>query len=701
MHRYSTSHPSVLNSLLITSIITLLSACGGSGGSGSNGNQEPSTGGETEPSIVEGPGTLTINGQPIIGINYSTVTQSGVTSATGEFQFAADEDVSFNLAGIEFGSLAAQKTITMADFEDQAIPNSYKDFERYRQQNIKLTNLSSIEDSITTYANPQPLDRLANRLFLLYALDADNNAENGIDLSRLAENDLPQLLAQVALPINLNAMEYTSRMHSRAKLLDYNSQYSGFDALAKFLADRNVIIQYPEVMCNGSSNTNAAPTQWSVNYKNVQQQNVLIDTFTSCAPMPGNSQAIEYAKNYSVDGTLRYWYQYDEQNRETHKYENTNGTEDIYSRFYHTEYSELTGEAEGKTSAATSYWYTNAEQKLLHDITTLTYSATNGQLESKLVDDALNDLTEYKYTDSGLLEFEYYYSEYAGQCWAGDIKVRIATDTLTYDNNNLLTQRSDVENCATNTYDYEYNDLGQTLFRKHNVDAKTDTNPETISYEYEQQSGYSNNGNLVSYTRLSRSYDGSLTNSQSDNLYTYNEQNRLSSFSSTSTNHNNEPATSRTSITSFNYNAAGLLQEKCYADSCSSASSKTAYTYTEDGLIETITASYNNAITYKSYYSYNSDKLISTINFFDGGSLTEEREPKLPSTPDYQTKLEYLPTGTISVIDEGQYKVYFKDPSSNENLDGYYQWFDLDLAEHLNRTLNEPREFDYNGGEET
>jgi len=701
MHRYSPSHPSILSTLLIASVITLLSACGGSS---NNSNTEQgtgdSTGDGTEPSIVEGPGILTINGQPIIGINYSTATHSGVTSATGEFLFEAEEEVSFNLAGIEFGSLTALKTITLADFESQAIPTGYKDFERYRQQSVKLNSLTSIDGTIIAYANPQPLDRLSNRLFLLYSLDADNNADNGIDLSNLAENDLPKILAQVALPINLNTLEYTSRLHSRAKLIDYNTQYSGFNALAKFLADRKIVIQYPEVMCLGSTYNNAAPTQWSVNYKNTQQQTVLQDTFSTCAPMPTNNQATEYAKNYSADGTLRYWYQYDEKNRETHKYENTNGTTDIYSRFYHTQYTELEG-VEDKTSAAKSYWYDSGDQKELHDITTLTYSA-NGQLESKLVDDEFNDLTEYKYTDSGLLEFEYYYSEYSGQCWAGDIKVRISTDTLTYDNNELLTQRSNVENCATNTYDYEYNDLGQTLFRKHNVDAKTDINPETISYEYEQQTGYSDSGDLVGYTRLSRQYNGELTNSQSDGIYDYDEDNRLTSITTTSTSHNSDPVTSRTSITSFSYNNAGFLQERCYGDACNSSSSnKTTYTYKDNGLIETITSSYNDAVIYKAYYFYNSDNLISSINFFDGTSLTEALEPKIPSTPDYETKLDYLSTGAISVVDEGQYKVYFRDPTSDENPEGYYQWFNLDLAEHLNRTLKDPRTFEYNGGGET
>jgi len=168
MHRYSPSRPSVFSLLLITSAITLLSACGGSS---NNDNTEqgtgpgPSTGDGTEPTIVEGPGILSINGQPIIGINYSTATHSGVTSATGEFQFEAEEDVSFNLAGIEFGSLTALKTVTMADFENQALPSSYKDFERYHQQTIKLNSLTSIDGTIIAYANPQPLDRLSNRLF--------------------------------------------------------------------------------------------------------------------------------------------------------------------------------------------------------------------------------------------------------------------------------------------------------------------------------------------------------------------------------------------------------------------------------------------------------------------------------------------------------------------------------------------------------
>ena len=665
------SRPTSMKTLLVASSLLLISACG-------SGSKSDTT------------GSLTINNQPISGMSYSSATYSGVTDDNGGFSFKSGETISFTIYGLEFGEATAQNAITMADFEEQAIPTSYHDFERHNQQSIELSSVSNIDDGFDLYANPQPLDRLSNRLFLLYSLDADDNADNGIDLTQLNQNNLPELFAQVGLPINLNTFEFSDRMYARAKTLNINEQYNGFNGLAKFLADRNVSIRYPEIMCEGHSYNSSAPSQWSVHYKNDQQQSVLIDTFSSCAPMPSNNQAETYASTYSTDGALNIWYEYDAQNRQTHEYQSTNGTSSDYSRLYHTEYSEL----DGKAIEATSYWYDTGSEKVLNDITTLTYSE-NGLLESKLVDDQYNDLTTYAYNDSGLLEFEYLYSEYSGACWEGDISIVVATDTLTYYDSNLLKQRSDAEKCAINTYDYAYNFLGQTLYRKHNVDAISDTDPDTINYEYERTASFDEQGNQTGYSSVSRGYDGSLVNYQSDYTYGFNDNSRLSAYTNTSTNHNNG-GTSSTSTVNYSYNNEGLLNDICYGETCST---HIEYTHTAEGLIETLTRSYNDSVTYKAYYSYNSDQLISSIAFFDGTSLNDVQDPVTPQSPDYETVLEYLPDGAVSVIDEGTSNTYYRDPNSNSDPNGYYQWFDLDLGDHLNRTLQTPKEFDYNSGD--
>ena len=658
--------PNTTKTVLAASFMMLMTACG-------SGSQSDTT------------GSLTINNQPVSGMSYSSPSYTGVTDNSGTFNFKSGETMTFTIYGLEFGETTAQKTITMADFEEAAIPSGYHDFQRYNQQSIKLTTLSNIDDGIDVYANPQALDRLNNRLFLLYSLDADNNADNGIDLTQLSENDLPQLLFQVSLPINLNTFEFSARMYSRAKLLNYNDQYSGFNALAKFLSDRNVTIDYPEAMCRGTSYNNAAPTQWSVSYKSEQQNSILEDTFTSCPSIPTSSQAQEYASTYSTDGLLNTWYEYDDQNRLTHQYRNTDGTMNNYSQLYETQYTEVDGlltVIETKTDIPDS-------TKIIDYVSTSTY-LENGLLKSIFRDDETDTLKEYYYTEMGKLETELYYTDYYG-----DISAVAATDTLSYDANGLLLNRSDVETNATNTYDYAYNHLGQTLSRKHNVDAKTDTDPDTINYEYELTASFNSQGNPTSFENLSRWYDGSLANYQQNYVYTFDEQNRIKSNTHTRTNHNNNAEVS-TTLASYVYNDEGLLSDICYDETCESS---LQYTYTENGLIETVTRLSSNAATYKAYYFYNSEQLISNIHFFDGANLTGDHNPNTPESPDLETVLDYFSSGAISFLDESIYKTYYHDPDSESDSSGYYQWFNIDLGEHLNRTLKEPTSFNYYGGD--
>jgi len=678
---------SVLKHLQIILLATpLLTACGSD-----SDLKDEFNGIDSDPKTeFSGQGTLLISGQAIAGMSYQTETKSGVTDALGNFEYAQGESVEFTLAGLDFGTVNGKPSVEISDFEAQPLPSSYADFERYRQQSVLLNNgINGIDISLKSYANPQALDRLANRLFLLYSLDNDNQADNGIQLT--VSNDTSAIFSQVSLPINLNTTEYTGRMHSRAKALDYNKGLTGFTALHKYLTAQNIVISYPEVMCSGTTNNDSVPTNWSVNYKNAQQQTILSDSFKQCAPVPKASDFVDYAKTYSSDNLLSRTYLYDELNRLTHEYRDTDGSTEVFNRLYQHDYSV----DDANSVEAISYYYDNNGTKILHDITSHTY-LPSGLLYSTLVDDADNDLRVYAYNNNGTPHLETFYTEFESACYADTFEEVTATNYFYYYDSGLLKQRKNEEICSVNTYDYSYNQFGQTLNRFHNVDAISDTNPETINYEYALFSEFNASGDMTFYSSVSRWYDGSLANSQYDRTYGYDENMRLNRYSNTSINHNVSPVTPSISISTYEYNDNGKIEKVCANEECTS---KTTYGYTPTGLISWVARFYNEQLTGKTFYVYNDKNLVDHADTFDSNSLDEALDPITPAAPDYQTRIEYLPSGAISVINSDGQKEYFKNPELDNSQDenGYYQWFSEKLGEHLNKEMAKPRTFEAGG----
>lgn len=668
--------------MLALLIIPLLSACG------SDNEQAVSDEGVIDPiqEVFTGTGQLLIAGQSISGMSYETPTTSGVTDETGQFSYEEGESIQFTLAGLPFGSVLGSPTLEVSDFESEAVPTSYADFERYRQQTVLLnSDIRGINTSYKSYANPQALDRLANRLFLLTALDNDNQIDNGIQLD--IGEQTSAIFAQVALPINLNTTEFVGRMKSRAILLNYNEAVNGFSALVKYLTALQINIAYPESMCMGSASSGSVPSSWSVNYKNDQQQTILLDNFNTCAALPNVDQAAEYVQLYSADSTLRYVYHYDEQGRLTHEYRDTDGTANLYDRLYLHEYSS----DDGNALEAVSFFYDDGESHVVSNKTTYTYSQA-GLLLSKWVDDDTDDLTVYGYSDEGIAQTETIYSESQELCYGGDLETVTQTNYLYYYENGQLRQRSNEGMCATNTYDYSYNDLGQALTRFHNVDAATDTNPETISYEYELFAQFTSGGDMSFYSSVSRNYDGSLTSNQYDYTYNYDDASRLISSIRTSIKHNNVPATSSASPVTYSYTENGHIENVCYGETCDY---ELTYGYTNEGLIDWVAVSYGGTLSSKSYYQYNEKNLVVKSSSFYAASVDDELNPIDADVPDYVTIVEYLPSGAIATINRDGNIQYFSDPQLDNSNDenGYYQWFTLDLAEHLNREVTSPRSF--------
>ena len=125
-------------------LAALLSACGG-------GSDRPTT--ETNP---PGPSIVSKGvfvDSPVSGLGYVTNTQSGTTSANGEFSYVTGENITFSIGRIQFPTIFANSTLTPLD----------------------VARTTDIDNQI-----------VSNILVLLQSLDVDGNPDNGISISPAA-----------------------------------------------------------------------------------------------------------------------------------------------------------------------------------------------------------------------------------------------------------------------------------------------------------------------------------------------------------------------------------------------------------------------------------------------------------------------------------------------------------------------------------
>ncbi len=161
--------------LLASAIAVSLSACGG--GSSSDSSNDGSNAGSAINVAAPAAGNADNNSSQILtgrlvdsavsGMSYETATQSGVTDSDGAFSYMANETVTFSLGGIELPGVEGADVITP----------------------LSIFSTDDILDN-----------RVANLARLLQSLDADGNAENGIDLSDAAAASATGLSVDFASP---------------------------------------------------------------------------------------------------------------------------------------------------------------------------------------------------------------------------------------------------------------------------------------------------------------------------------------------------------------------------------------------------------------------------------------------------------------------------------------------------------------------
>lgn len=154
---------SLFKQLTLTLISCSLLACGGSGSSESS--EEPTTGNQTPPPIT--PTIVPLTGvfidSAVGNIDYATETLSGMTNDAGEFQYIADEQITFSIGSLIFPTISAKNVTTLLDIAGETNPLS---------------------------------DSVVNMARLLQSLDTDRNATNGISISSLTKD--------VAIPLEFD-----------------------------------------------------------------------------------------------------------------------------------------------------------------------------------------------------------------------------------------------------------------------------------------------------------------------------------------------------------------------------------------------------------------------------------------------------------------------------------------------------------------
>ncbi len=148
-------HAAALSHLIAFATATSLAACGGGGtssGSSTELAQAPAAAPAPAPATAPLTGTVVL-GQGIQGLNYRTATQSGLTDAQGSYRYLDGETVVLSVGGLRLQAAA------------RAAP-------------LRLTHLTG---------SASVLDRpVQNAAALLYSLDTDRNASNGVRLNTAA-----------------------------------------------------------------------------------------------------------------------------------------------------------------------------------------------------------------------------------------------------------------------------------------------------------------------------------------------------------------------------------------------------------------------------------------------------------------------------------------------------------------------------------
>ena len=151
---------------------------------------------------------------PVSGLHYETDSFSGVTNRKGEFRFRCGESIRFYVGDIFLGETIAAKTISPFDLAGIAPPTA--NAENYLIQH-QIVNGIIPPPAMPLKKEGTPFENAVNLAVFLYTIDADMQADNGVQI-----------------PADLHDLTVGLEIDFSSKLLDFI--YDEF-AFKKLLAD--------------------------------------------------------------------------------------------------------------------------------------------------------------------------------------------------------------------------------------------------------------------------------------------------------------------------------------------------------------------------------------------------------------------------------------------------------------------------------
>ncbi len=385
------------------------------------------------------------------GLQYQIDNQTGVLSENGEFPSAKGKTITFSVGGIELGS---------ADWAENLSPEQL--------QNTRLIDNGSALSLILSNNTVHGLDVVANQMALLSALDNDNNASNGFNLTNWHD-----------------ALKDES--------VDFNLPYRHFieSELAEF-ADRHGLDATPSL--HG--------LQGLFDAAGIQLRTYLVESRNETHLNNGTGYSVNYTFSYNAQGQITQEIKTSDNAADgtidrIHNTEITFDTEGRQTRTYYTEDRNLNGSADYIKERLYSY---NGEGRKVSDLEridsdgdgywdeslelALTYDA-EGRLINEVKTDSDHHMfepdlthvyeTSITYTAAGQEASKVIRTDYSGD---GSIN-RIATETYSYDEaGNRIRHHAEYDNNNDGTINST-----ATTIREH--DANNHMTLERIENDYD------------------------------------------------------------------------------------------------------------------------------------------------------------------------------------------------------------------------
>ena len=269
--------------LALTLLTTSITACGGGGSSADGGTPDAQQG------ILAG----------LVGVKYTTETQSGVIGTAGEFQYLVDESLTLSIGNTALGQLPAAANVSLSGlFTD--LPDTAKSIRtalrmpEYTRMGIKTTHGARV-----TQGSYNALHKASNLMQLLLALDNNHDASDGIDITG-------NTAAVSDLSINFDASLFEFANSTPLKVFQHTSNISLGMEVSKPLSEvyklMDITLSAPRRTAHvGADNRDQTYTYNSLGQLTQQEEQQSSDSISRYSYSYDETSALQLSKEYTSE----------------------------------------------------------------------------------------------------------------------------------------------------------------------------------------------------------------------------------------------------------------------------------------------------------------------------------------------------------------------------------------------------------------